>query len=80
MRDLIDLITKSWKADFILAGFNREDMGPILSIPLSRTGCREKLVWHHTVNGEYSIRSGYGVVVGLMEEGDLGRKECGSPS
>ena len=37
--DLIDPIIKSWKVDLISTSFNRDDVAPILSIPLSRTGC-----------------------------------------
>ncbi|KAM1136008.1 hypothetical protein COP2_035047 [Malus domestica] len=78
--DLIDPGTISWKADLVLAGFNRDDVAPILSIPLSRTGGHDRLVWHYNVNGEYSVRSGYGVAVDLMENGALGRKGQGAPS
>ena len=78
--DLIDPVTKSWKADLIMAGFNPDDVALILSIPVSRTGCRDRLVWHHSVNGDYMVRSGYGVAVNLMENGVLGRKERGSSS
>ncbi|KAM2246509.1 hypothetical protein ACFXTI_007319 [Malus domestica] len=72
--DLIDPVTKSWKVDWITAGFNRDDVALILRIPLSRTGCLDRLVWHYNVNSEYSVRSRYGVAVNLMENGDLGRK------
>ncbi|CAN6564467.1 unnamed protein product [Malus baccata var. baccata] len=69
-----------WRVDLITAGFNREDVAPILSIPLSRTGGLDRLVWHYNVNGEYSVRSGYRVAVDLMENGALGRKGRGAPS
>ncbi|KAM0966882.1 hypothetical protein ACFX2C_022579 [Malus domestica] len=72
--DLIDPVTKSWKVDLVTAGFNRDDVAPILSIPLSRTSSLDRLVWHYNVNGEYSVRSGYGVAVNLIENGALGRK------
>lgn len=58
--DLIDLVTKSWKVDLISVGFNQDDVAPILSIPLSRTGCRDILMWHYIVNGDYSVRSSMG--------------------
>ncbi|KAM0988472.1 hypothetical protein ACFX2A_012624 [Malus domestica] len=63
-----------------MEGFNRDDVAPILSIPLSRNGGLDRLVWHYNVNGEYSVRSGYGVAVDLMENGALGRKGRGAPS
>lgn len=78
--DLIDPMSKTWKIDVISIGFYREDVTPILSIPLSRNGCRDKLVWHHSENGTYTVISGYKVTFGLMENGALGRKMRGSPS
>ncbi|KAM1698184.1 hypothetical protein ACFX2K_029686 [Malus domestica] len=57
-----------------------DDVRLILSIPLSKTGCRDQMVWHHNANGVYSVRSGYGVAMNLMENGALGKKGCGSAS
>ncbi|CAN6583607.1 unnamed protein product [Malus baccata var. baccata] len=42
--DLIDPITKSWRTDLIESGFQREDVLPILSIPLSHAGIDDRLV------------------------------------
>nr|XP_028952588.1 uncharacterized protein LOC103432147 [Malus domestica] len=78
--DLIDSGSNSWRVDLISASFHRDDVAPILSIPLSRTGCCDRMVWHHNANGDYSVRSGYGVAINLMENGALGRKGRGSAS
>lgn len=78
--DLINPNSKSLKTDVISACFNRDDVALILSIPLSKTGCCDKLVWPHIVNGDYLVKSGYRVVVSLMENGALGRKGRGAPS
>ncbi|CAN6562972.1 unnamed protein product [Malus baccata var. baccata] len=78
--DLIDQESSSWKVDLISANFQRDDVREILSIPLSKTGSRDRFVWHHTVNGIYSVRSGYGVAMDLMDNGALGRKGRGSTS
>ncbi|KAM1520037.1 hypothetical protein ACFX15_022281 [Malus domestica] len=59
VRDLIDPISKSWKEEVILAGFNRDEARKILSIPLSKSGCHDRLVWHYTVNGDYSVKTGF---------------------
>ncbi|KAM2632785.1 hypothetical protein EV1_023480 [Malus domestica] len=80
VRDLIDPISKSWKEEVISAGFNRDEARKILSIPLSKSGCLDRLVWHYTVNGDYSVKTGYGVAMNLMENGALGRKGRGAPS
>ncbi|KAM2863473.1 hypothetical protein FF1_022242 [Malus domestica] len=78
--DLIDPVSNSWKANSIIAGFHREDADTILSIPLSLFGCEDRLMWHHSVNGVYSVKSGYGIAMELMENGDLGKKGLGAPS
>ncbi|KAM1763520.1 hypothetical protein ACFX11_002859 [Malus domestica] len=59
VRDLIDPVSKSWKEEVISAGFNQDEVRQILSIPLSKSGCCDKLVWHYTVNGDYSVKTGY---------------------
>ncbi|KAM2088592.1 hypothetical protein ACFX1T_032649 [Malus domestica] len=38
------------------------------------------MVWHHNANGVYSVRSGYGVAINLMENGALGKKGRGYAS
>ena len=78
--DLIEPSTRTWKAEMVKSGFNLDDVSPILSIPVSRTGRRDRLVWHHSVNGEYSVRTGYGEAVKLMENGALGRRGRGTSS
>ncbi|KAM1406093.1 hypothetical protein ACFXTH_000797 [Malus domestica] len=80
VRDLIDPVSKSWKEEVISAGFNRDEARKILIIPLSKYGCHDRLVWHYTVNGDYSVKTGYGVAINLMENGALGRKGQGAPS
>lgn len=72
--DLIDPTTKSWLVEKILTGFNKEDVVPILSIPVSKFGLCDRLVWHHTINEEYSVKSGYRVAVNLIDNGALGRR------
>ncbi|KAM2615219.1 hypothetical protein TB2_029752 [Malus domestica] len=78
--DLIDPASNSWKANSIFAGFHREDAVTILSIPLSHFGCEDRLMWHHSVNGIYSVKSGYGIAMELMENGAFGKKGRGAPS
>lgn len=41
--DLINPILRTWNMDIIEAGFHRDEANVILGIPLSRTGCRDKL-------------------------------------
>ncbi|KAM1757723.1 hypothetical protein ACFX15_006626 [Malus domestica] len=78
--DIIDSSSNSWRADVISDGFNRDDVLPILSIPLSQSSLGDRLVWHHTTNGVYSVKTRYGLAVKLMEDGALRRKGRGAPS
>ena len=55
-------------------------MASILSILISRSDLGDILIWHHSKNGEYTVKSGYGLALGLMENGDLGKKGFGAPS
>ncbi|KAM2042654.1 hypothetical protein EV2_037173 [Malus domestica] len=80
VRDLIDPGSYEWKTDIVKGGFLKEDVSSILNIPLSRCGMSDRLVWHHSKNGEYTVKTGYGVALGLMENGDLGKKGRGMPS
>ncbi|KAM1350921.1 hypothetical protein PS1_004799 [Malus domestica] len=78
--DLINPDAVAWKIDVIVGGFYKEYVASILSIPLSRSIQGDRLVWHHSKNGVYTIKTGYGVALGLMENDDLGRKRRGAPS
>ncbi|CAN6698380.1 unnamed protein product [Malus baccata var. baccata] len=78
--DLIDPVNNSWREDTIRSGFQRDDVLPIVSIPLSHAGIDDRLVWHYTTNGIYSVKTGYSLALKLMEEGALGRKGRGAPS
>ncbi|KAM1354056.1 hypothetical protein FF1_033637 [Malus domestica] len=57
--DLIDPVTNSWRTDSIGIGFQREDVLPILSIPLSHVGIDDRLVWQYATNGIYSVKTGF---------------------
>ncbi|CAN6553836.1 unnamed protein product [Malus baccata var. baccata] len=57
--DLIDPVTNSWRSDLIEFGFQREDVLPILSIPLSHAGIDDRLVWHYATNGIFSVKIGF---------------------
>ncbi|CAN6579067.1 unnamed protein product [Malus baccata var. baccata] len=75
--DLIDPTIRTWKVDIIDDGFTHEETNVILSIPISRTGSTDRLRWFHTACGTYSVKTGYGVVMELMENGALDKKGRG---
>ncbi|XP_062080800.1 uncharacterized protein LOC133785597 [Humulus lupulus] len=48
-----------WDVEMIKCLFNEEDAMLILGIPCSEHHLPDKLLWHFTNNGEYSVKSGY---------------------
>ncbi|KAM1702295.1 hypothetical protein ACFXTN_025449 [Malus domestica] len=54
---LIDPSSNSWRTEMISDGFNQVDVLLILSIPLSQVGIDDRLVWHHTTDGVYSVKT-----------------------
>ncbi|CAN6542159.1 unnamed protein product [Malus baccata var. baccata] len=80
VRDLINQDSMSWNEDLISACFSSEEANTILSIPISKSGACDRLGWFHTANGVYSVKSGYGIAMELMENGGLGKKGRGASS
>ncbi|XP_050104698.1 uncharacterized protein LOC126584326 [Malus sylvestris] len=56
--DLIDPSSNSWRTEMISDEFNQDDVLPILSIPLSQVGIDDRLVWYHTTDEVYSVKTG----------------------
>ncbi|XWS28402.1 hypothetical protein CRYUN_Cryun25bG0065700 [Craigia yunnanensis] len=57
--DLIDDNTKEWKVEALDSLFDTEVSSQICSIPISRGGRADVLVWMQEGNGIYSVKSGY---------------------
>ncbi|KAM1233875.1 hypothetical protein ACFX13_003606 [Malus domestica] len=57
--DLIDPSSNSWRTEMISDEFNQDDVLPILSIPLSQVGIDDRLVWYHTTDEVYSVKTGF---------------------
>ncbi|XP_070660434.1 uncharacterized protein [Malus domestica] len=71
---------KHWKIEEVAKLVVPEDLELIQTIPISRSGCPDKRIWHYTKNGRYSVRSGYPVVMEMMNNGEFCRKGGGMPS
>ena len=58
--NVIDLkgVDGEWDVNMINCLFNSEDVKLILSLPCSGSSLEDKLRWHYTKNGEYSVKSG----------------------
>ncbi|XP_062118476.1 uncharacterized protein LOC133832109 [Humulus lupulus] len=57
----------SWDEVMIKCIFNEDDAKLMLSLPCSSVQLRDKLLWHFSKNGEYSVRSGYYVAMNQIE-------------
>jgi len=49
-----------------MENFQRKDANAICKIPLSRRRVADSVVWMHTKNGAYSVRSAYHVARRVM--------------
>nr|POE65505.1 hypothetical protein CFP56_47103 [Quercus suber] len=59
---LIDQQSRTWDLEIIKGYFNPLEVDLILKIPLSSNYVEDKLVWPHTANGVYSVKSGYNFI------------------
>ncbi|KAL0397552.1 UNVERIFIED_CONTAM: hypothetical protein Scaly_0203600 [Sesamum calycinum] len=66
--DLIDPQTQDWNAQLIRSIFWPVDSDLILGIPLGHLGLEDQIVWHHTKNGIFSVRSAYHLARTLEEK------------
>lgn len=57
--DLIDDESKEWKCDLVRQCFLPQDADTILSIPLSATGARDRVIWAENKNGRSTVKSAY---------------------
>ncbi|KAL3536913.1 hypothetical protein ACH5RR_000279 [Cinchona calisaya] len=48
-----------WNTNLLNQLFNKEDVMNIQKIPIYSSENRDKLVWTHSANGVYSVKSGY---------------------
>ncbi|OMO73078.1 reverse transcriptase [Corchorus capsularis] len=68
VRDLIDPARRKWKEDVISQLFNRDEAKSIVQIPIGPPNIHDKLVWHFTNDGEYTVKSGYRFIHGKKQQ------------
>ncbi|CAB4283736.1 unnamed protein product [Prunus armeniaca] len=78
--DLIDSELKIWRCDLISRLFYPNEARLITSMPISRWGCPDRLMWHFHKQGVYTVRSGYDLALYLKRNGELGVKGDGEGS
>ncbi|XVF55323.1 hypothetical protein PTKIN_Ptkin06aG0027900 [Pterospermum kingtungense] len=62
VHDLMIPGTYEWDIELISDVFDQRDVREISSIPLSRHGGHDQMIWHCTKNGRYSVKSGYNLL------------------
>ncbi|EPS72636.1 hypothetical protein M569_02121, partial [Genlisea aurea] len=65
---LIDSRTKWWDVGRIREKFDPVDANHIISIPLSESPSEDKILWHYSKSGTYTVRSAYHLVRSLRVE------------
>lgn len=59
VNELIWPYTNSWNQELLNQIFLKEDVDDSESIRISQTDCPDRLIWHHTKSGMFSVRSAY---------------------
>jgi hypothetical protein len=59
VKELIDWNTTSWKLNQIQDLISVEDCQNIEIIPLGDESFEDRLIWPHSMNGQFSVKSGY---------------------
>lgn len=60
--DLIDPTTRTWNHELVTAHLWEVDRNRILRIPICAANSRDRLVWHYTKNGAFSVSSCYHMI------------------
>ncbi|KAK7845520.1 putative ribonuclease h protein [Quercus suber] len=72
--ELINRETKEWDRDKINQWFLPEDRDEILSIPLSTTSNRDRLIWAENWSGKFTVKSAY--LLALEEQKQSAVADC----
>uniref|UniRef100_A0A803P6L1 Reverse transcriptase zinc-binding domain-containing protein n=1 Tax=Cannabis sativa TaxID=3483 RepID=A0A803P6L1_CANSA len=57
-----------WNVSLLNSYFQQIDIDRILSIPLSFFADNDRLIWHHSTNGIYNVKSGFHLATSLEEQ------------
>ncbi|CAN1242355.1 hypothetical protein LINPERPRIM_LOCUS5321 [Linum perenne] len=63
VHDLLIPGLKEWDVGLMSELLNQRDVPEIMSIPIKQAQAKDRMIWGLSRNGEYTVRSGYGVVM-----------------
>lgn len=76
--DLVNPVNGTWNVQRIETTFWPVDSARILSIPLGAITSNDRLIWHYTKNGQFSVKSAY--QLSLAEKENKGMESGGASS
>lgn len=80
VEELIDSEVGAWKNDMVRRCFEEDKGTLILGLPMSVEACLDRVIWHYSKDGDYTVRMGYGITMEMQENGEHGRKGTGGSS
>ncbi|XP_010481142.1 PREDICTED: uncharacterized protein LOC104759979 [Camelina sativa] len=69
---LINPYTKEWHMPILEEFMDPVDIPIVLSMEISKSFKPDKLIWHYTKSGKYSVKSGYRLARELIKEVEIG--------
>ena len=66
VQDLMIPGVREWDVELIQGLFDDRHVEEIVKIPLHRADVVDTRIWNYTANGQYSVKSGYRVVVDIL--------------
>lgn len=66
--DLIDPDIRQRNINLLYSLFQPRDIKEITNIPLSTTASEDTRIWHFSRNGNYSVKSGYKLIMSLTNQ------------
>ncbi|KAL0011730.1 hypothetical protein SO802_006838 [Lithocarpus litseifolius] len=76
---LIDRDTRRWKVDVVRSLFLPFEVRTILNIPLSHNLLEDQIIWVGNKKGDFSVKSAYYIVVGVLDTMKEGESSSGDP-
>ncbi|XP_027102976.1 uncharacterized protein [Coffea arabica] len=76
IRKAVELITDGeWNQATLKRWFIEEDIQNIKAIPISTTGCQDRLYWRYTKSGVFTVKSAYNAAMEVSQEQQRGRMQ-----